>query len=142
MLIYYLANCMCLNKEKPGSFIWFSTLQCRHFGRESISYSSAKLVGKFLPNPQLGYLGFEEPGQDENVYFILLVVVEKHSFSQSDHWGRTLLVAFFGEGFRHLIIHFHHHGCDIKPFAVLAEHFTKFGDVPRSMHLTSPAHIT
>ena len=39
ILIYDPANCMSLNEENPGPFVWFSTLQCRHFGIESVSYS-------------------------------------------------------------------------------------------------------
>ena len=33
-----------LNEEKPGPFVWFSTLKCRRFGRESVSFS--KLTGR------------------------------------------------------------------------------------------------
>ena len=37
--IFDAATCTSLNEEKPGSFVWLPTLQCRRSGRESVSYS-------------------------------------------------------------------------------------------------------
>ena len=48
---------MGLNEEKPGTFIWLSTLQYRCFGRKSVSYSVNKPVGKIRLNPRLGLWG-------------------------------------------------------------------------------------
>ena len=39
---------MSLNKEKPGPFVWFSTLQCGRFGRESVK-SPLGLLLNFHP---------------------------------------------------------------------------------------------
>ena len=49
--IYDRANYVKLNEETPGPFVWFSTLQCRRFGRESVSYSGDKVGGKFRLKP-------------------------------------------------------------------------------------------
>ena len=68
---------MSLNEEKPGPFVWFSPLQCRRFGRESVSYSVNKLGGKFRINPRLGRSGFEEPGPER---FLTNVAVQQFSF--------------------------------------------------------------
>ena len=45
--IYDPANCMCLNEEKPGPFVWFSTSQCIRFGRESVSYTQINWQASF-----------------------------------------------------------------------------------------------
>ena len=52
---------MGLNEEKPGTFVWLSTLQYRCFGRKPVPYSVNKLVGKFRLNPPLG-IGLYETG--------------------------------------------------------------------------------
>ena len=38
---------MYLNEERPGSFVWFLTSQCRRFGRESVSYSETNWQESF-----------------------------------------------------------------------------------------------
>ena len=48
--IYNPANCMCLNGERLVSFVWFSTSQCRRFGRESVSYSQINWQASFNLN--------------------------------------------------------------------------------------------
>ena len=40
------ATSASLNDGNPRAFVWFSSLQCRRFGRESVSYSKNKLAGK------------------------------------------------------------------------------------------------
>ena len=39
--------------KKNTGFGWFSILQYRRYGRESLSYLELKLTGKFRPNPIL-----------------------------------------------------------------------------------------
>ena len=59
--MYEPANWMSLNEAKAGPFVCFSTVQCKRFGTESVSYSETSWQESF-DLPRSGLLGFEEPG--------------------------------------------------------------------------------
>ena len=53
------------------------------------------------------------------------VIVQVDSLPERDNRSWTLLVTLSGECIRHFIIYLYHHGHNIKPLAILPEHFTE-----------------
>ena len=80
---------MSLNKEKPGPFVWFSTLQCRRFGRESVSYSETNWQGSFGPIHDYAdrALRNRAPDVTEN---LTVVTRDSNVGSVSERWSRRI----------------------------------------------------
>ena len=79
---------------------------------------------------------------EPRLYHSVIVIVEVDSLPERDNWCWTLLISLPGKCIRHFIIYLYHHGHNIKPLAILSEHFTELWNIPGTMHLAPPANIT
>ena len=79
---------------------------------------------------------------EPRLYHSVIVIVEVDSLPERDNWCWTLLIPLPGKCIRHFIIYLYHHGHNIKPLAILSEHFTELWNIPGAMHLAPPANIT